>query len=376
MWPRVLHVAETIKGGIASYLEEILPYQTSQFGPDGVGLLIPASQLDELPSARGVQVWTFDDSCSRPRRVLRIWKALPGVIAAHRPNVIHVHGTFAGFATRMPFMSSRVPVVYCSHGWAFDRESSGLKNKLIAAVERVLAPFAAVIVCISRHDYRSGLRAGIPARLLRLVENGIADQGEQKVGNNGDWRCTFLFAGRFDRQKGVDIFIEAMRRMPADCIGVLLGGAVLAEEALSDVPPNVVVRGWAPREEVQDQISRADALVMPSRWEGFGLTALEAMRASKPVIAAGVGGLSDLIVDGYNGRIVQPNSVDALVEAMCAGNRESLAEMGRNGRRFYLESYTAQKLNRALFRVYLEALGQAQAPASLHEKQWRGVPAR
>ncbi|WP_051378108.1 glycosyltransferase [Derxia gummosa] len=369
MWPKVLHVAETIKGGIASYLDEIIPYQAAQFGAGNVGLLLPRSQLGELPAARGVRVWTFDDDCGRPRRVLRIRRMLPAVEAEFGPNVVHAHGSFAGIATRIPGLAPRAPVVYCSHGWAFDRESSRLKNAVIAAIERLLAPSARVIVCISRHDYRSGLRAGIEPTRLKLVENGIADQAAQGATTRRDGKCTWLFAGRFDRQKGVDIFLEAMRRMQHECHGVLLGGTVLADETLADVPPNVAVRGWAPRDEVQREIAAADAIVMPSRWEGFGLIAIEAMRASRPVIATRVGGLGDLVIDGWNGRVVEPNSVDSLVKVLRACNRASLAGMGENARRFYLASYTAQKLNRALFRLYLDAVRPTE-PATLHERHW------
>jgi glycosyltransferase involved in cell wall biosynthesis len=67
---------------------------------------------------------------------------------------------------------------------------------------------------------------------------------------------------------------------------------------------------------------------MPSRWEGFGLTALEAMRNGKPVIASRVGGLGELLIDGVNGIFIDPEDTEGLVVKLADLSKDSLRSMG------------------------------------------------
>src|SRR5690606_9841845 len=101
-----------------------------------------------------------------------------------------------------------------------------------------------------------------------------------------------LFVGRFDRQKGVDIFCEVLKRLGSRAYGVMVGGAVLHDSINLEYPYNVRTVGWRPKNELASFYRSADILVVPSRWEGFGLVAAEAMSLGCPVIASNVGGLA------------------------------------------------------------------------------------
>ena len=174
---QVLHVAEVLKGGPSSYLEEVLPYQASIFGAANVRVLIPESQRADLPSSDSLPTTVFDDSGSRPDHILKLMKSIRQMVSDCRPDVVHAHGTFAGVAVRLALrlMRNPPPVVYCSHGWAFDREGAAWKNNVIALIEKMLAPFANKIICISEHDQRSALSRGFSKNKLVVVLNGIRD---------------------------------------------------------------------------------------------------------------------------------------------------------------------------------------------------------
>lgn len=357
---QVLHVAEVLKGGTSSYLEEVLPYQASQFGAANVRVLIPESQRSDLPSSDNLPTTVFDDSGSRPDHILKLMKSIRQLVSERRPDVVHAHGTFAGVAVRLALrlMRNPPPVIYCSHGWAFDREGAAWKNNAIALIERMLAPFAKKIICISEHDRRSALRRGFSKNKLVVVLNGIRDVPSARIDTVSwpDGKRRILFAGRFDRQKGIDIFIEAMQKLGDEYFAYAIGASSVGDTTLPSVlPHNVKLTGWLTRTQVQEHLASAEIFVMPSRWEGFGLSALEAMRAGLPVIASKVGGLPELIEDQVTGLLIEPNSVDALVLAIQSVEQNRAATMGAASRGRFERDFQSDLMNQQIIRTYTES---------------------
>ena len=96
---------------------------------------------------------------------------------------------------------------------------------------------------------------------------------------------------------------------------------------------------------VQRAIEEATIVVVPSMGEGFGMVALEAMERARPVIAAEIGGLGELVQDGVTGLLVPAGEADPLEEAIVhlAGDLSRAAEMGEAGRRRALEHFLQER---------------------------------
>ncbi|MES2089082.1 MAG: glycosyltransferase [Pseudomonadota bacterium] len=363
---RLLHVAETLRGGISSYLHEILPEQVREFGAANVHLLVPESHLVDLPANLGVDVSTFDDRGSRLMSTARLYWACKKVGWKWHPTVVHAHSSFAGVAARLAFglkLFHRPCIVYSAHGWAFDREGPKWLNTALGMAERWLAHLADVIVCISSHDEESAQRHGIDKTKLITIPNAIADvKPSTEVIEWPQGKRRFLFVGRLDRQKGVDILLDAMKLLPDDAFAYIVGGQVVSAEQTMKTHDNAVITGWISRDQVQAYIQSAEVVVVPSRWEGFGLVALEAMRSSRPVIASRVGGLKDLVIDGCTGWLVEPGSAHALAAAMSNAMATDLAPMGKTGRNLFMDSYTSSRLNQDLIMLYRSLLTPSAAP--------------
>src|SRR5205814_7634680 len=90
---------------------------------------------------------------------------------------------------------------------------------------------------------------------------------------------------------------------------------------------------------IQAAVEQAFAVVVPSLGEGFGMVALEAMERARPVIAAAIGGLEDLVRDGETGLLVRAGEAEPLAQAMLAlaGDPARAAALGREARRRPLE---------------------------------------
>lgn len=123
-----------------------------------------------------------------------------------------------------------------------------------------------------------------------------------------------LFFGDATVDKGAWQLAEAYRRLENPPPLVLVGRCYIDE--LKE-RPNVCVTGAWPHELAIEALRRSLFTVTPSLWpEPFGIVALEASAAGKPVIASDIGGLRDIVVDGETGLLVAPEDRDALVAAM------------------------------------------------------------
>ena len=96
---------------------------------------------------------------------------------------------------------------------------------------------------------------------------------------------------------------------------------------------------------IQAAIEHAAVVVVPSMGEGFGMVALEAMERARPVIAAEIGGLGELVQDGVTGLLVPAGEAEPLEEAIVrlAGDLSRAAEMGEAGRRRALEHFLQER---------------------------------
>jgi glycosyltransferase involved in cell wall biosynthesis len=273
-------------------------------------------------------------------------------LAQFEPDIVHAHSTFAGVTARLigPLLGARV--VYCPHGWAMDREQRGVASRFVAAIEKRLSSLSDAIVAISLHERQTGLNIGIKPDKLVMIANGLRPSPPPFPPESWeDPRLKVLFVGRLDRQKGVDILLEAVRPLQKEVtlriVGdVIVGGQPDACATLS----NVSCCGWLKPAAVASQMSACDVVVVPSRWEGFGYVALEAMRLGKPVLASRVGGLKDIVVQGETGYLFEPGNSRALSSLLV--RKGSLSAMGQRGRAVFLERFTAERMAQSYFDLY------------------------
>lgn len=142
-----------------------------------------------------------------------------------------------------------------------------------------------------------------------------------------------MFAGVLGRHKGVDVLLEARRRM-RNRIPLVFIGTPHADSPRIDDPEVVVVRN-VPSAQVMASWMRASAAVVPSVWnEPMGQVAIEAMLVGRPVVASDVGGLRDVVKHGVTGLTVPPGDPVALATALDSlfDDPEMRARMGEAGR--------------------------------------------
>lgn len=377
---RVLHIAQTTAGGIASYFEEIAAYQAARFGRDNVRFLVPDGDAHR-PKIHPALIRTYGPASRRPAALLRFARAARREIDAFKPDIVHLHSSFAGAIVRamLALRRDRPKIVYCPHGWAFSMEIAERKKQVYAAIERRLSAVTDLIHNVSQSEQDLALRFGLPGEKMRVFANGIADTPEPQRGRrSGPLR--YLFIGRHDRQKGLDILLEAIPGIPADhAVFDIVGAGILADGAEQAQPsqPNVTFHGWLSRDRTIALLDQADALVMPSRWDAAPIVALEAMRAGVAIIGSDRGALPEMIGDKVGGRIFALNDPSSLATTLRSLDRRTIAAFGRQARQRWSARYRSEQMNAVTCDGYDTLLGAAamatpeSASATASERRMR-----
>jgi glycosyltransferase involved in cell wall biosynthesis len=321
--PRVLQVAEATIGGVRRHLRELslglaeagwhvdvacarrrdpgFARDLDQFHARGLG-------VHEVPMLRRPAPW--GDFAAMRR--------LQAVIREARPDVIHAHSSKAGLIARLAARRSGIPVCYTPHGFAFDMQVHAAPRRVYREVERRLAPLTACLIAVSRAEQAAALALDYPPGRVRLIPNGIP-VGTDAAPTAPDRIYDVAFIGRFCRQKGVDLMIEAMARLKAQRpelrLTVMGGGSRRIERRLSGLCASAAF-SFGEGESVQKLLSQSRILAMPSRWEGLPYLLLEAMAAGTAVAVAGVGGVTDVVTDGREALVFPPGSVPELERAL------------------------------------------------------------
>jgi glycosyltransferase involved in cell wall biosynthesis len=327
---RVVHV-HRIRGisGSERHVLTLLP-ALAERGIESLflGLDDPASNPE--PFYRELDVERVRLRCPRDLDPALAWR-MRRELQRLRPDVVHTHLVHADVYGALG--AGRLPLVSTKHN--DDRFRLGP----FRYVERALARRSSRVIAITEALRRFCVdRVGLPAAKVEVVHYGLdalpAPWGEDAEAPVPAGARVLLCVGRLAQQKGIDVAVRALAKIrehePAAVLVVLGEGPERARlEALAG--EGVLLPGRVG--DVASWYRRAEVLVHPSRWEGFGLALLEAMLAGKPVVATRVSSAPEIVTDGETGLLVPPDDPPALAEAVVGllADPARAAAMGQAG---------------------------------------------
>lgn len=315
-------------------------------------------------------------------------RELEALLAAFRPDVVHVHNTFARVSASVYWPAARasVPVVQTLHNFrlmcvqamllregrvcedcvgrvpwrgvlhACYRGSRAQSAGLAAVVglHRALGTYRSRVtryIALTEFCRRKFIEGGLPAHRIMVKPNFVPDPAPA-----GEPRRGGLFVGRLSPEKGVDVLLAALDEVPGAEIDVVGAGPEAAKVAAH---PRARLLGWRAPHEVRARMARAAYLVMPSLWyENFPRTLVEAFASGLPVIASRLGALEELVEDRFTGLLFEPGSAQSLARRIAAAEREPAAmrRMGRHARLVYETAYTPRTNYEQLMAIYDSAI--------------------
>ena len=245
-----------------------------------------------------------------------------------------------------------------------------------AAIYRTLFARGDLFLGVSQEIVKELHRLGVPAEKILYHPSGV-DLDRFHAGDERSWarpeRLVLLTVARLHPVKGVANGIRAVKtllqRHPDLLVEYRLVGEGRQEKELRELvskeglDAQVTFLGALPADRVAAELRQAHILVLPSLAEGLPVVVQEAMASELPVVASGVGGVAELVVDGETGRLVPPNDVEALADALERLIEQSGAwrRMGRCARRRVAARYALRQQNRELERICSRLVMAARA---------------
>jgi glycosyltransferase involved in cell wall biosynthesis len=267
-------------------------------------------------------------------------------LVARRPTILHTHLVHADAYCQTAGTLARVPIrLSTKHGFNEFRE-----GRLFALGDRTVGALAHRQIAISRGLARYlSQTEGFLESDFEVIHYGIAARPEPQPYAGEAPR--FLCVGRLIPIKGHIVLLRAFRQLldvRPDARLDIAGRGVL-EQGLKDLARELGItdaaRFLGHVTPVQKAIEGSLAVVVPSLGEGFGMVALEAMERGRPVIAASIGGLEDLVREGETGLLVAPGDADGLAEAMLRLANDPDTERTEEVYRFWLDGRRADSLS-------------------------------
>ena len=279
-----------------------------------------------------------------------------------RPDIVHIG---ASLTARLAARRARVPAIVVTKHCA--AEPCGALGRCKRRLVDTLA--ADKVVAVSRAVGEQLAAAGTPREKLCVICNGIMpvppyDGGAREALRESlgldRGRLWVGVAARLEAVKGVDLFLDAARRVleRRDDVRFAVFGVGSQEAALramvSDLGDKVRFLGFC--DEIEQALGLLDVAVVPSRSEAFCLSAAEALSMGTPVAAFDVDGVSEVVRDGVTGRLAPAGDTAALaarIEALLDDPALRL-RLGEQGRELVLREFTAETMTRKTEALYDE----------------------
>ena len=299
--------------------------------------------------------------------LLRFLKAIDGffvflaLLCRHPRAVLHVHSASrASFWRKSVFMAlalaARWPVIFHLHGGGFATFYDAECGPLRRAIVRFFLARASCIVVVSERWC---------AWMHRTTRNPnvvtIANPVALPPASAARETALVAFTGRCSAAKGVPELLDAAailgKRFPALRLELAGDGPLeqVRERAESlGIAGRVTLHGWVGPRQRDDMLARATVFVLPSHAEALPVSLLEAMAAGCPVIASAVGGIPDVISEGFNGLLVPPGDPQALARAIGSllADPALAFAMGRAARATIASRFTAERAVDRVGRIY------------------------
>lgn len=345
---KVLHLTSSPSGGVGGVERLLLDlashYDRSHFDVWHCNLFDRTAGTGAFPNAlKATELPYFEIEGSRWHGLPKILRKLLRLIKSEEFDVVHLHMLHATIIGGVMACFARSPAIVVTKHYTYDV----LDSAVFRVLDRVFTNRADRIAAVSKVVEADILKHGANRSSTTTIYNGLdlatfdprsCEHVDQLA--SGENSVLIGCVGNLNTIKGHEYFVRAMPEIlrsfpPARFVLIGEGAERSHLEQLSrslGVADAVILTGF--RENVPALLAQIDLYVQPSLRESFGIAILEAMAASKCVVASDVDGIPEVVLDGVTGLLVPPADVDAIARAVCsllgdAARRDGMGIAGR-----------------------------------------------
>ncbi|MFD2446063.1 glycosyltransferase family 4 protein [Bacillus sp. CGMCC 1.16607] len=290
----------------------------------------------------------------------------------HKYDIIHAHDWLVGEAAICLAKLMHIPLITTIHATEYGR-NEGIYTELQQFIHHkefiLIHASIHIIVCSEFMKNEVGEIFACSNEKISVIPNGIEMEEEIKENSQllhpllkNESRSIIFTIGRLVREKGFDLIIEAAAKMKGKDLCFVIAGVGpmhhVYEQLIKhyELEKNVYLIGFISDEQRDLFFKHCKAAVFPSRYEPFGIVALEAMKATCPIIVSNTGGLRRLIKPFETGFIMKMNDVDSLVEQInyILNKPETAKKFARNGKKLVSHLYNWRQIAKFTKQLYEE----------------------
>jgi glycogen synthase len=296
---------------------------------EGVRVIAAAQDPHEFSFSTDMMAWTLAMGHAMIRAGLNLKK--PRSARPWRPDVVHAHDWLVAHPAIALAQFYDVPMISTLHATEAGRHSgwvAGAISRQVHAVESWLVRESdSLITCSASMGEEITELFGPGLAGISVIRNGIdAARWPFAPRRPRTGPAELLYVGRLEYEKGVHDAIAALPRIRRTHPGTTLtiaGDGTQQDWLVEQARKHKVLKatrfvGHCDHEDLLALLHRADAAVLPSHYEPFGLAALEAAAAGTPLVTSNIGGLGEAVINGQTGVSCAPNDVAALADAVRA----------------------------------------------------------
>ena len=307
------------------------------------------------------------------------WRAVRQIeeyIQEDEVDLVHTHGYKADLYGYLAAWRCHKAVVATCHNWVGGTAALGIYNHL----DRMALKKFNALAAVSDKVAQRLLAFGVPAEKIKTIANGIDvkafERAEPLALLHAEGSTVVGVVARLDLQKGFEYLLQAARQLCKTFprLKIVIVGEGPDRSAIEErveqygLQSNVILAGQ--QSNMPAVYAAMDIFVLPSLNEGLPMTVLEAMAASKPVIATRVGAIPSVLKDGETGLLVEPGDSEGLQNAIASllDDPERGRLMGDQAHAWVSSNYTAAAMALKYREMYEEVLGRP-APSAISARQ-------
>ena len=368
---KVLFVA-SVSGHIRAFH---LPY-LEWFRKEGYQVDVAARLTAELPPEYNFHNISFERSPFKKSNI-SVYKQLKKLIDENEYDIIHCHTPVAAILTRLAARKARkhgTKVIYTAHGFHFYKGAPLLNWLIYYLIEKLCSKWTDVLITINKEDYEFAKKK-MKAKWIKYVPGvgfdydkfsnfTVTEEKKNKfredlgIGGND---VMLVSVGELNDNKNHSVIIKALSQISHQNVHYCIAGKGPLENSLKQLSASlglgdrVHILGF--RTDVQFLLNCADIFCFPSKREGLGIAAIEAMACGLPIVTSNIHGINDYSEDGITGFKCSPNDVVGFVRIinklfLSPELRDQICENNRE----IAKSYNIDTIMNKVRKIYLEAL--------------------
>ena len=286
-------------------------------------------------------------------------------------NFIHCHTPIASVITRLVCKKSRIKCIYTAHGFHFYKGAPLINWMIFYPLEKYLSKYTDILITINKEDYNRAKNnfkmkaieyipgVGVDIQKFQLDDFDRDSYRKQLGLDKNDFMI--LSVGELNANKNHEVVLNAIAKLNNSNIKYMIAGQGGLKQHLLDLAQNLSIENQLQllgfRNDIAELDNCADLFILPSKREGLGLAAIEAMSTGLPIITSNVHGMNDYSINGISGYSYKSNDINGFAKGIKKIlENKNLNEKMSKYNRINSVKYDKKNVEKLMRSIYLKAM--------------------